>query len=628
MKRAVTLFTMVVILAAYFYSVQADNIIVPGIRVGDFTFDMTKDDLLRELGGPSSIFYGEKNYTLDDLPETYYMGFGDMTFLIRDGSVRGIGVDSQLCKFTNGLGVGSSEQRVVETFGEDFHLKEGKSKDFLIYEDEGLEFEISRTRRTVLEMTIGASHREQSDNIIVPGLRVGDYWLGMTKNDVLRRIGRPTSISYEGENYTLENLPGTYYLCFDNVSLLIRDGSIREITVDSPLYRFINGLGVGSSERRVKETLGEDSHLIANGDRLIYENEGVTFDIHKARRTVIEIGVSGVSPVQTVDLHEDLRGIVLEMKGKDLIQLDLSNIDLTKTTFDNFTQWPASERLPKGFDPDKVMEWGKYPGLGVKQLHDQGITGVGVHVAIIDQPLLPDHVEYRDQLASYTEIQTGDAGPQMHGPAVASLLVGKTCGVAPGAILHFWAEPSWKGDYKYRCIALEQIIQYNKGKEKSEQIRILSVSKGFSRGEPNLDRWKALLEEARQSGIYVIHCGDMSGAGCPVFKNSDEPGNYKLCEFLDAIGFVSDEPSLHAPIDNRTTASWQKKDAYIFWSKGGFSWGAPYIAGVAALGVQANPDLTAEQIEKLLYESGWDFLKGKLINPAGFVRAVRGTVHD
>ena len=346
-------------------------------------------------------------------------------------------------------------------------------------------------------------------------------------------------------------------------------------------------------------------------------------EIDRAERTVVEIGVSVANPEQTVDLHEDLRGLVLEMKGKDLTQLDLSSIDLTKTTFDSFTQWPASERLPEGFDPGKVMEWGKYPGLGVKQLHDQGITGVGVHVAIIDQPLLLDHVEYRDQLASYIEIQTEDAGPSMHGPAVASLLVGKTCGVAPGAILHFWAQPSWKGDYKYRCIALEQIIQYNKGKERTEQIRVVSVSKGIGSEEPNVDRWKALLEKARQSGIYLIHCGNMSGAGCPVFMNSDEPGNYKLCELLDAVDFVSDEPSLYAPIDNRTTASSQEKDAYIFWSQGGFSWGAPYIAGVAALGVQANPDLTAEQIDQLLYESGWDFQKGKLINPVGFVHAVR-----
>jgi len=132
-----------------------------------------------------------------------------------------------------------------------------------------------------------------------------------------------------------------------------------------------------------------------------------------------------------------------------------------------------------------------------------------------------------------------------------------------------------------------------------------------------------LLEEARRSGIYVIHCGEMSGAGCPVFEDSDEPSNYKLCEFLVAKGFVPGKPSLYAPIDNRTTASWQKKDAYIFWSQGGYSWGAPYIAGVAALGVQVNPDLTEEQIDQLLYESGWDFLKGKLINPVGFVHAVR-----
>ena len=77
------------------------------------------------------------------------------------------------------------------------------------------------------------------------------------------------------------------------------------------------------------------------------------------------------------------------------------------------------------------------------------------------------------------------------------------------------------------------------------------------------------------------------------------------------------------PIDNRTFASVEGKDAYTFWSKGGNSWGASYIAGVAALGIQVNPDLTVQQIDQLLYESGWDFLKGKLINPVRFVEAAR-----
>lgn len=324
-----------------------------------------------------------------------------------------------------------------------------------------------------------------------------------------------------------------------------------------------------------------------------------------------------------IEPHEDLRGVVLKMKGIDLSQHDLSNAELTKTTFDSFTPWPEAGQMPDGFNPDEVMEWGKYPGLGVEQLHEQGITGKGVHVAIIDQPLLRDHMEYREQLASYIEIETGNAGPQMHGPAVASLLVGKNCGIAPDAILHYWAEPSWKRDYQYRCEALEQIIEYNKEKPLSLQIRIVSISKGFSPDEPNIDRWKVLLEEAKQNGIYVIHCSrNMFGVGCPVYENSDDSGNFQLCAFYPNPVFQR-PGMLFAPVDNRTTASSEGEEAYTFWSRGGLSWGAPYIAGVAALGLQIDPGLTEKQIEQLLYESGSDFQKGKLINPVGFIRAVQ-----
>ena len=65
------------------------------------------------------------------------------------------------------------------------------------------------------------------------------------------------------------------------------------------------------------------------------------------------------------------------------------------------------------------------------------------------------------------------------------------------------------------------------------------------------------------------------------------------------------------------------KDVYTFWTRGGLSWGAPYIAGVVALGMQVNPGLRIDQVNKLLYDSGWDFQRGRLINPVGFVRAAR-----
>jgi hypothetical protein len=60
-------------------------------------------------------------------------------------------------------------------------------------------------------------------------------------------------------------------------------------------------------------------------------------------------------------------------------------------SFNSDTVWP--EDLPDRCDPEALLELGKNPGLGVRSLHAEGITGAGVSIAIIDQPLLTSHVE-------------------------------------------------------------------------------------------------------------------------------------------------------------------------------------------------------------------------------------------
>jgi len=130
------------------------NIIIPGLRVGDYTFNMSKDDILESLGRPKVIFYGSEEYTLDNLPERYYMPYDKVSFLIVKDSVKGITVLSPSYKFANGLGVGSSEQEIKEAFGEYLHLKEAGSKDFLGYEDKGVMFEINKRDRTVMEINV------------------------------------------------------------------------------------------------------------------------------------------------------------------------------------------------------------------------------------------------------------------------------------------------------------------------------------------------------------------------------------------------------------------------------------------------------------------------------------------
>ena len=90
-----------------------------------------------------------------------------------------------------------------------------------------------------------------------------------------------------------------------------------------------------------------------------------------------------------------------DVRGKSLQNLDLRDCEdvLRTQRFDSRTRWPA--KLPAGFDPAEIMETGKDPGLGIRQLHARGITGKGIGVAIIDGPLRLDHVESKDRIVYY-----------------------------------------------------------------------------------------------------------------------------------------------------------------------------------------------------------------------------------
>lgn len=68
-------------------------------------------------------------------------------------------------------------------------------------------------------------------------------------------------------------------------------------------------------------------------------------------------------------------------------EVDVSNMDLTDASsiiptlwFNEKTKWP--DKMPKGCDPKTIMETAKNPGLGIRALHSQGITGEGVSVEI------------------------------------------------------------------------------------------------------------------------------------------------------------------------------------------------------------------------------------------------------
>ena len=304
----------------------------------------------------------------------------------------------------------------------------------------------------------------------------------------------------------------------------------------------------------------------------------------------------------------------IDLRSTDISTLDIKDRinDLLYASYDSQTRWP--QKLPPGFDPVHLMERGKNPGLGIRRLHQQGITGKGIGIAIIDQGLLVDHIEYRDRLRLYEEIHCGDDQAAMHGPAVASIAVGKTVGVAPGADLYYIAEThgvfQFKGfdwDFSYLARSIDRILEVNKQLPAHSKIRVISISVGWSPQQKGYAEITAAVERAKKDGIFVVsssifetydrrlffHGLGREPSADPERFESYRPGLWWIDQFYAGKAAPNPEiKTLLVPMDSRCTASPTGTEDYVFYREGGWSWSIPYIAGLYALACQVEPNVT------------------------------------
>ncbi len=333
-----------------------------------------------------------------------------------------------------------------------------------------------------------------------------------------------------------------------------------------------------------------------------------------------------VRPVKQVKDYQDVR-------FKDLSKLDLTARPGLPATlwFNQKTVWPAQMPVV----PADLLTRAMNPGLGIRKLHEEGLTGKGINVAIIDQPLYQDHPEFSGKIAAYHDVGCGSES-SMHGPAVASLLVGTKCGTAPDARLYYVAAPSWTADAACQAKALDWIIEQNAQLPPKEKIRVVSISCAPSGpGSPfkkNTEQWGPACERAGKAGILVLDCTTHHGFIGPCFYDAADPEDAARCK----PGFPR-HPSLNfpkrardgrilVPCSPRTTAEEYVKGecGYQYCGEGGLSWSIPYCAGVLALGWQARPALTAQQMHELLFKSAYKTAEGWLIiNPSEFIRLVK-----
>jgi hypothetical protein len=357
---------------------------------------------------------------------------------------------------------------------------------------------------------------------------------------------------------------------------------------------------------------------------------------------VLERGALEVMPTHEPDSADPLQG---DLRGYDLSALDLrgSLAELLQASYDSQTTWPPPDRLPSGFDPVRIMELGRNPGLGVRQLHAQGITGQGVGVAIIDAPLLVEHQEYAGRLRLYEETdEIGWRYARMHGTAVSSFAVGETVGVAPEAELYFIATTvDMNGDFSYLARAIRRILEVNEALPRSRHIRAIAVAVGWNPDSLGYDQIRVAAAEARAAGLLVVsssmeevHGFKFDGLGRQPLADPDafesyEPGWWWAESFYNGER-TSD--GLLVPMDSRTAASPTGRTDYAFFRQGGWSWAIPYLAGMYALAAQVDPAITPESFWALALETartievnheGQVVPLGLILDPAALIQALQ-----
>jgi hypothetical protein len=199
--------------------------------------------------------------------------------------------------------------------------------------------------------------------------------------------------------------------------------------------------------------------------------------------------------------------------------------------------------------------------------------------------------------------------------AVASIAVGQTIGVAPGADLYYIATArGGRGeDFAYLARSIRRILGVNQQLPEERRIRVISMAIGWRPDVKGYNEVTSATEEAKAAGMLVVcssieqvhgfkfHGLGRAPLGDPEVFESYEPGLWWAERFYGGERF-SDR--LLVPMDSRTTAGPLGNDEYVFYRQGGWSWSIPYIAGVYALAVQVDPAITPERFWSLALETG------------------------
>ncbi|MFP4497261.1 MAG: hypothetical protein ACLFQV_03540 [Vulcanimicrobiota bacterium] len=271
MKKFGTLFLILFVFSLVLTPVFAgDNYIVGGKRVGPILIGKPLSQYEHLLGNRATI-----NPSFFDFPQR------KIAILVDNSrNIKGIMVYFQNYKTKQGVKVGMPVSALNKHYGNYLKTDAGS----LVYSELGLAFNEKSGNISRIMVVQSTPDTLLGDKMIVPGVRAGNIKIGMEIEGVKKYWGEPKSA---------EPLKGNQKIIVYNyenkaVKILVGDGIVHGLQINSYKYQTPEGIGIDSSKDKVVKTYGNRYSEVENS--LMYNSLGVGFYIHKDK--VLEILVT------------------------------------------------------------------------------------------------------------------------------------------------------------------------------------------------------------------------------------------------------------------------------------------------------------------------------------------------
>lgn len=297
----------------------------------------------------------------------------------------------------------------------------------------------------------------------------------------------------------------------------------------------------------------------------------------------------------------------------------------------------GAEMTPRAIDHRPAQWW--FRSAGLAEIHAAGYTGPGVRVGVIDSPIDSGHGDLDGQVveewlmegAQITRAEPGQVqSTSGHATHVASIIAGNDdgygiTGVAPDAQIVAMQSPAVEGagDTPLTGPQIAEAVRFIADRD----VDVINMSLGFDdpfeKDLAALQTICAAIEEVTARGVIVVVSAGNSGAdGNPEFFPAS-------CTAAISVGAVDSDliATYWSSFDRTVTIAAPGADIAAAMDRGlgsasmvvnfdnethpvlgmsGTSMSGPFVAGVIALMLQRQPDMTPAQVRQVLIDTAID----------------------